>query len=219
MHAESLPVTGHQAADMAISPDAQGRAIQQVSNTEVGWHGCCLQPGLLPGAMLEVADVLRQASHGSHDQGPGQLGGSPGGARAFRDCDAAFRACLHIDIAAHPAGLHDKLEPWQLLDERAGEVGAFTDQDDDVGILEPNRQLADPLDRVGIDLRRVRFQFAGTCQFAYCILVVVENHDVHGAIVPCAQACLARRQPPCLRSVLPRQVPVQGRIAPFCPTS
>ena len=66
----------------------------------------------------------------------------------------------------------------------AGQGRAFTDQHDDVGILEAHGQLAQAFDRVGVHLGWKSFEFAGAVQFADRILVVVEDHNVHPSIVP-----------------------------------
>ena len=82
------------------------------------------------------------------------------------------------------AGLHDQLEPWQLFNQLPRDVGALTDQHDDIGVFEPHRQLTYALDRVGVNLGGEIFKFAGTLKFAYRVLIVVEDDNVHPAIVP-----------------------------------
>jgi phosphoglycerate dehydrogenase-like enzyme len=74
LHAEGTAIAGHQLADAAVTPDAQGLAPQHHADAKVGRHGGSLQSALLPGAVLEVADVLGQTPHRGHDQGPSQLG-------------------------------------------------------------------------------------------------------------------------------------------------
>ena len=61
VHAECLAVAGDELADLAEAPDAERLALERHADAEVGRHPRRLQPRLLPGAVLERADVVRQA--------------------------------------------------------------------------------------------------------------------------------------------------------------
>ena len=161
LHAEGHAVAGHQAADLAVAPDAQRLAGQHHADGEIGRHRRRLQPALLPGAVLEVADVLRQPPHRGHHQRPGQLGRRHRRAHAFGHRDAQPRAGLDVDVRADAPGLRDELEPGQLLQQRAREVRAFADQHQHVGVAQAHRELTDALDRVGEDLGVVGLQPRG----------------------------------------------------------
>ena len=134
--------------------------------------------------MLEVGDVLGQSAHGGHHQGPGQLSGCHRGPNPFRHGNAALGTCRNINVAANLAGLCNELEPRELLDQLARDLGPFTDQHDDVRIFEPHRKLTQPFDRVGVDLGGVCVEPRCAMQLAHCILVIVEDHNVHTDIVP-----------------------------------
>mgnify|MGYP006195770633 CR=1 FL=1 len=54
---------GHRLANPSHAHDAQRLAAQHHADAEIGRHRGRLEAGLLPGAVLEVADVLRQAAH------------------------------------------------------------------------------------------------------------------------------------------------------------
>ena len=136
--------------------------MQYVAQAEVDRHGASLESGLLPGAVLEIADVLRKPAHRRHHQRPGEFGRRDRRARAFSNRDAPLGASLHVDVASDTAGLHHQFELWQLLDQRSGKVGAFANQHDDVRILEPDRKLPDALDSVGVDLGRERLELVCT---------------------------------------------------------
>ena len=119
----------------AVAPDAERLALEHRAQAEVRRHRGRLEARLLPGAVLEVADVLRQAAHRRHDQRPGQLGRRQRRARALGHRDAALGAGVDVDVAADPAGLRDELELGQLLDQLARDLGALADQHDHVGVL------------------------------------------------------------------------------------
>ena len=78
MHAKSFAITGHQLADFAVAPDAQGLAFEHSAQAKVGGHRAGFEARLLPRTVLEVADVLGQPSGGCHDQGPGEFCGCNG---------------------------------------------------------------------------------------------------------------------------------------------
>jgi hypothetical protein len=190
---QKAAVAGHQLADLAVAPDAQCAALEHLAHAEVRRHRRGLQPGLLPGAVLEVADVLRQAAHGGHGQRPCQLGRRHRRAHPLGHGDAQPRAGLEVDVRAHLAGLGDELQPRQLFEQRARELRALADQHQHVGVSQPHRQLPDALDRVGEDLGVVRFQPGSAAQLAHRVLVVVEDDDVHGSVRilprPARRAC------------------------------
>ena len=43
----------------------------------------------------------------------------------------------------------------------------------------PGKRLADAFDGVGVDLGRIVFELAGTGEFAYRVLIVIEDYDIH----------------------------------------
>ena len=63
-------------------------------------------------------------------------------------------------------------------------MGAFANQDNDVGILQAYRQLTNAFDGIGIDLGLEVFEFGCAVEFANRVLVVVKNHNIHPSIVP-----------------------------------
>jgi len=85
-----------------------------------------------------------------------------------------------VDVVADPPGLRDQLQARQLLDQLAADRRAVTDQHQDVGVAQPHRELSHSLDGVGEHLDGIGLQFAGALQLADGVLVVVQNHDVHG---------------------------------------
>ncbi len=139
---------------------------------------------MLPGSVLEVANVLRQAPHGGHDQSPGQLCRGDWVAYALGDRDAALGAGRNVNVAANASGLRDEFEFGEFFDEGAWDPGAFSDQYDHIDVFQAQRELTDSLDGVRIDLGVVRLQFACTFEFAHSVLIVVEYHDIHARIVP-----------------------------------
>src|SRR5690606_23620195 len=66
----------------------------------------------------------------------------------------------------------------------AGDMGALAHQHDDVRIPETHGELAQSLDRVGVDLGGVRIKPRRAVELADRILVIVEDHNVHPDIVP-----------------------------------
>jgi len=144
-------------ADLAVAPDAQCFATQHLAETEVGGHRACFEARLLPSPVLEVADVLRQTTHGCHDQSPSQLGRRNRGARAFGYGNAAFGTSRHIDVASDLAGLRNEFELGEFVQQLACDVGALTNQHQYFGITQPHRQLANALDGVGVNLSGVGF--------------------------------------------------------------
>mmetsp|Transcript_39182 Transcript_39182/g.92014 ORF Transcript_39182/g.92014 Transcript_39182/m.92014 type:complete len:288 (+) Transcript_39182:1322-2185(+) len=178
-HAEGAAIAGDELADLAVAPDSQRLATQQHADAEIGRHGCRLQPRLLPGAMLEVADVLRQPAHGCHDQRPGQLGRRDRAADAFGHGNAQPRAGLQVDVAADAAGLGDELQLGELFEQLAREGGALPDQHQYLGVAQPHGELPDALHRVGEDLGVQRLQLGRAAQLADSVLVVIENDHIH----------------------------------------
>ena len=179
MHAESFAEASHQLADFAVAPDAQSFAFEHCAHAKVDRHRAGLESRLLPCTVFEAADVLRQPSGGRHDQGPGEFSRGSGRAHTFGHGHAALGAGRQVDVVAHPAGLGDHFEPGQLLDQGAVQTRAFADQDNHIGVFEPNRQLANAFDRVGVDLGWVVLEFGCAVEFADDILVVIKDHNVH----------------------------------------
>ena len=87
-------------------------------------------------------------------------------------------------MASDAAGLRNHLELGQFFNQLARQMCSLTDQHNHIGVLEPYRELPYAFDRVGVDLGLVSVQFRGTGEFAYRILVVVKNHNIHADIVP-----------------------------------
>ncbi len=95
---------------------------------------------------------------------------------------------------------------WESLLDETDVLGSLHDPDLIVAALRLNRDdivatafiepdvkfvdlyLANAFDRVGVNLGGVLFKFGCAVQFADRILVVVEDHNVHPSIVPCAKA-------------------------------
>ncbi len=181
LHAEGLAVAGHQLADAAVAPDAERLAAQRHAHAEVGRHGRGLQARLLPRAVLEVGDVLRQAAHRGHDQRPRELGRRVGRAHALGHGDAVRRAGIDVDVLAHLARLCDQAQLGQLLEQLAREARAFADQHQHFGVAQAHRQLADALDGVGEHLRVQVAELGGAGELPHRVLVIVEDDDVHAS--------------------------------------
>ncbi len=211
VHAEGAAIARHDLADAPVAPDAQRLAAQHRADAEIGRHGGRAQARLLPGAVLEVGDVLRQAPHGRHDQRPGQFGRGDGRAHALGHRDAALGAGRHVHVRTHLAGLRDELQARELLHELARDLGALADQHDDVGIPQPHRKLAEALDGVGVDLGGVGVETRSAMELADGVLVVVEDDNVHGVHGP--QAVAARRHR-ADRHEMAMQVREKGSAAP-----
>src|SRR5206468_6655262 len=100
VHAERLAVARHELADLSVAPDAERLAAEHLSEAEVRRQRRRLQSRLLPRALLQVRDVLRNAPLRRHDERPRQLGRGHRRAGPFQYRDAAFRACIDIYMAA-----------------------------------------------------------------------------------------------------------------------
>src|SRR3989344_1864554 len=146
--------------------------------------------------MLEVGDVLRQSAHCGHDKCPRQLCGGHGLAYAFCHCNPTFRTGSYINVTADLAGLRDELETGKFLHQLTGDLGALPHEHDDVSVFEADGQLAQPLDGVGVDLGGVRVEPGCAVELADCVLVVVENHNVHPDIVPWPRRSFHTGPPP-----------------------
>ena len=139
--------------------------------------------------MLEAGHILRDPSHRRHDQCPGQFGRGHRRALALGDGNAAFRAGVDVDVRADTAGLRDQLEPRQLFNELARDLGAFANQHKHVRITQADRQLANSLDGIGEDLGGKRFQARGAIEFADHVLIVVEDDNVHAGYCAVMLGC------------------------------
>ena len=152
------------------------------ADAEVGRHRRRLEARLLPGAVLEVGDVLRQAAHRRHDQRPGRArparSGEPTPSATAMPCCGAG---VDVDVVADLAGLGDQPQLGQLLEQLARKARAFADQHQHLGVAQPHRQLADALDGIGEHLRVQVAELGGARQLAHRVLVVVEDDDVHAA--------------------------------------
>ena len=88
-------------------------------------------------------------------------------------------------MGANAARLCDQLEAGELVKQQAVDVGALTDQHDDVGIAQTHRQLPQTLDRIGVDLGRIRIEARCALQFTHRVLIIVQDNYVHSwAVVP-----------------------------------
>ena len=88
-------------------------------------------------------------------------------------------------MAAYLASLGNQLEPGQLFDQLPVEVRAFTDQHDDVSVLEAHRQLPQTLDGIGVNLGGVGVQLGCALQLSNRILIVIEDHNIHAPDCAC----------------------------------
>jgi hypothetical protein len=96
-------------------------------------------------------------------------------------------------MAADAASLDNQLEFGQFFDDLPAQLGPLPDEDDDIGVFEPDGQLAYAFDGVGVDLGGVGLQFGSAVEFSHCVLIVVEDHNIHADIVPARFFFLAGR--------------------------
>ena len=64
-------------------------------------------------------------------------------------------------MGASGASLGNKLEAREFFKQLFVEVGAFANEDQDVGVFKANRQLPQTFDGVGVDLGVVGVEFGG----------------------------------------------------------
>ena len=171
-------------ADLAVAPDAQCFAIEHSAKPKVGGHRRGFKTRLLPCAMLEVGNVVRNTPCRGHDQSPCQFSWRDWRAHAFSHHYAALGTCTHIDMCTHTASLGNHLEFGQFFNQLPIQVCSLTYEHDYISVFESDGELTNALDRIGVNLCRVSVQFRSTRQFAHCILVVVKDHDIHTNIVP-----------------------------------
>ena len=95
---------------------------------------------------------MRQAPHARHDQRPGQLGRGDWRACPVGHRNPALGAGRYVNVAANPPGLDNQLQLGQLFNQGPRQVRALADEDNDFSILEPHRQLAQTLHRIGVHL-------------------------------------------------------------------
>ena len=157
------------------------RPLQHHAEAEVGRHRRRLQPRLLPGAVLEGADVLRQPAHRRHDQRPGQLGRRDRRADALGHGDAQPRAGLDVDVRADAAGLRDQLQ-LRAASRAAGAGTGVRSRISTSTSASRRRTESWPMPLTvlvkTLALRCSRLDRA--LELAHGILVVVEDDDVHG---------------------------------------
>ncbi len=167
-------------------------AFQHHADAEVGRHRCGLQPRLLPRAVLEVADVLRQPAHRRHDQRPGQLGRRPPASRRPRRprCPAACRprrrcASRRWPVCEISLSFGSFSSSWRGNWVRS-RISTSTS-------ASRSRTDSWPMP-LTVLVKTLAFRGSSTrahLQLAHRVLVVVEDDDVHGLpILPCRR-CLA----------------------------
>ena len=183
--------------------------LQHHAEAEVRRHRGRLQARLLPGAVLEVADVLRQPAHRRHDQRPGQLGRRDRRADAFGDRDAEPRAGLDVDVRADPAGLRDQLAACGSFSSSwRGNCVRSRISTSTSASRSRTESWPMPLTVLVKTLALRLLELRGALQLAHRVLVVVEDDDVHGAAGSCGPSAgaathcarLARRRLACADS-------------------
>jgi hypothetical protein len=68
-------------------------------------------------------------------------------------------------------------------------MGAFPNQNNHISVFQAHRKLPYAFDGIGVDLGLVAFQLCSTFQFANGILIVIQNHDIHGRNCALPVAC------------------------------
>lgn len=176
LHLEGQGVAGHQLADLAVAEDAQGAPL------EAGAQGA------LPAAGLEVGGLLGNMAHGGEHQPPGEFGGGVGRAGTGHHRDPPRLAGAHVHVGGPAAGLADRPEVGQPLQELGGDRGTLADQHQRLGVAEAFHQGVQIGDGVVVDRDVVALQPGEGVQVADAVLVVVGNHDLHhaGSFFSCA---------------------------------
>jgi hypothetical protein len=98
------------------------------------------------------------SAHGGHDERPGEFGrrvGEP--VPSATTMPRSVQASTSTWLPTRPV-CDDQLELGELFNDLPVQLGAFPDQDDDVGIAQPHGQLAYAFDGVGVDLGGVGLQ-------------------------------------------------------------
>ena len=198
VHAERGAVAGHDAADPPEAPDSQRLAREQVAHAVVRRIARALQAALLPHAVLEVGDVLRQAPHRAHQQRPCQLGRGSRRAGAVDHRHATFGAGVDVDVRAGAAGLGDELQLRQLVQQVLVDPRALANQDQGFGVRQAHAELPGALDGIVEDLDLVPGEQREAIELANGVLVVVEDRDLHRpeAFEDAETETNARRGPP-----------------------
>ena len=93
--------------------------------------------------------------------------------------DPVPRAGVDIDVGIH-AALADQPQRREPLDQRAGDRGSFSDEDDRVKRSEPLCQSLDRPDVVREHGHVMGGEFGVARQRAQCVEVIVEDCDLHG---------------------------------------
>src|SRR5581483_10763050 len=171
LHAEGLAVAGNDAADPAVTENAERLAAQSRADAE------------LPMARLQRGHLLRNLPRGGEDQPPGQFRGGVArraGVLAGRDDDAALRACIDVDVRIN-AALADELELGQALEQRLADLRPLADQHQDVGIFQPIGEDVDVLNVVVPDFDIETVELAKTVERSDRVEIVVETGNLHGA--------------------------------------
>ena len=94
--------------------------------------------------------------------------------------NAALGARLDVHVGADPTRLGNQFQARQLFQQLPIQVRSFSNQNHNIGIFEPHRQLPQPFDGVGVHLGGVGVQFGCAFEFSNDVLVVVKDHNIHG---------------------------------------
>src|SRR3989344_3933831 len=119
-----------------------------------------------------------------------------GGMDAVFSPDCCQAPCLRLEMYCGSRRIAAMTSAHVSSAGATGEPGALPHEHDDVSVFEADGQLAQPLDGVGVDLGGVRVEPGCAVELADCVLVVVENHNVHPDIVPWPRRSFHTGPPP-----------------------
>src|SRR5580704_7034025 len=125
VHAERLAITGQQSTDLAVTPNAERLPAQHLAEPEIRWQRRGFQTGLLPRALLEVRDILRNPALGGHDQRPRQFRRRDRRAAALKHGNPTFGTGVDFNVAADLARLADHAQSRQLIEELRTDARTF----------------------------------------------------------------------------------------------
>ena len=190
-HAERLAVTGEQLPDFPVAPDPERLAAKHLAQAKIRRQRGGFQTRLLPRALLQVRDVLRNPALRGHDQRPRQLGRRDRRTGTFEHGNSAFGTGFELNMAARFAGLADHAQPGQFIEQLGADPGALADQNQGFDFRESASQLSEAAHRVIEYFHLVIGEKTEAIELANGVLIVVQdgNFDWHGLAFDRHQTC------------------------------